>query len=368
MTAPSPPPTPPAEWQRAYEEGRLASALAAARAAAPDDLHALRWRALAAFRLGEMVECADAALRLIPLNTAAATMPAEQDSVLSVSVVASCETLRFEQALSHLQPMLALAKRAGDLVSYVRARGSAANCFALMGDPWAAQRLLGELAGFFMAGGSELPLEATVRGNLCATYLMIAQWARQAQDEAAAQEAMAHADTNVQRCRELAALSQAPRVKAFADVHAAELAILRGLPRQALGLLASALHDAEQAGLWAHVRALRLTQAEAALDAGDAALAQRALDAVAVRLDEGHEITSRIRYHRAMQAWHAAQDQLAEAMQQAQTALALEQRRRYAQFQAQSRYLRTRLELEHLYRYRSSRSVSTTTQPGALGR
>lgn len=366
MTATLPPPPPPAEWQRAYEDGRLADALAAARAAAPVNEDALQWQALAAFRLGEMTECADAAARLIAPNAATATLPPGWDSVLAVSVVAAGETLRFEQALPHLHAMLNAAKRHGDLTSYVRARGTAANCFALMGDPWAAQRLLAELAGFFMTSGNELALEATVRGNLCATYLLIARWARQAQDEPAVQEAMAHADTNVQRCRELAALMDAPRAKAFADVHAADIALLRGESEQALGLLAPALDAAQQAGLWAHVRALRLTQGKAALQAADLVLAQQALEAVAARLDEGHEISSRIRYHRAMQAWHAACARLAPSQEQAQLALALERRRHYAQFQAQSKYLRTRLELEHLYRYRSSRSASTSTRPGDL--
>ncbi len=366
MTATPPPLPPPAEWQRAYEQGRLAAALAAARAAAPGNEDALRWQALAAFRLGEMTECADAAARLIAPNPAIATLPPGWEGVLAVSVVASGETLRFEQALPHLHAMLNVAKRQGDLATYVRARGTAANCFALMGDPWAAQRLLAELTGFFMTSGNELALEATVRGNLCATYLLIARWARQAQDEPAVQEAMAHADTNVQRCRELAAMIDAPRVKAFADVHAAETALLRSEPAQALDLLPPALQAAQEAGLWAHVRAMRLMQAKAALQAADLALAQQALEAVATRLNEGHEISSRIRYHRAMQSWHAACTRLVESQEQAQLALVLERRRHYAQFQAQSKYLRTRLELEHLYRYRSSRSASTSTRPGDL--
>jgi hypothetical protein len=209
-------------------------------------------------------------------------------------------------------------------------------------------------------------LEATVRSNLCATYLLIAQWAHMAQDELAMQEAMAHADTNMQRCRELAELADTPRLKAFADVHAAETALLRGEPAQALSLLPSALQAAQEAGLGAHSRALLLTQAKAAVQAADLPLAQQALEAVATRLGEGHEISSRIRYHRAMQSWHAAREQLPQSQEQAHLALVLERRRHYAQFQAQSKYLRTRLELEHLYRYRSSRSASTSTRPGDL--
>jgi tetratricopeptide (TPR) repeat protein len=363
----TPPPSPqPTPWQQAFHEGRLADAVAATRRAAPDDLGAAQCRAMAAFQLGEMTECADAAVRVAPETASNPAVQADQASMLSASVVASCETLRFDQALAHLQQMLASARRSGDLASYMKARGTAANCFALMGDPWAAQRLLAELAGFFMPGANELAIETTVRGNLCATYLIIARWAKLGQDSESMEEAMTHAETNAQRSVELAASARSPRSKAFADVHLADIAILRGQPRQALGLLSAAIHSAEQAGFWGHVRALRVMQAEAALDAGELHAAHQALKAVAANLNEGHEISSRIRYYRLMQAWHTTQGQLAEAARQGQAALALEERRTYAQFLAQSKYLRTRLELEHLYRYRSSRSASTSTQPGAL--
>jgi hypothetical protein len=358
---------PIAEWQRAYEQGELAQSLASARAADASNTDAMYWRALAAFRFGEMAECADVAQRLVPANATAPGLPSQWDTLLAMSVVASGELARFDQALAHLHGMLSMAKRAGDLSSYVRARGTAANCFVLMGDPWAGQRLLAELVGFFMGAPQERALEATVRSNLCATYLIIAHWARRVGDTAAMTDAVDHAQINVDRSRELATQLAATRVHAFADVHAAELDMLRGEPQHALMVLPSAIEVAERAGLGAHVRHLQTTQAEAALDAQELAQTRDSLEAVGARLNDGHEIAIRIRFHRAWQRLHTVEGDAVSALQHSDAAWALLQARNYAQLQAQSRYLRTRLELEHLYRYRSSRSSGApVTAPGTL--
>lgn len=369
MTASGASPSSLPDWQTALDEGRFADALDRARAAVARDTHnlpACRAQALAAFRVGELSECARAAVGAIALQASPATLEPTWDDVLAVSVVAAGELAQFDQALAHLQLMLAMAKREGSLATYVRARGTAASCFALMGDPWAGQRLLAELAGFFMGVPQERALEATVRSNLCSTYLLIAQWARRVGDTPALQDASDHAATNLALCRELGAALQSPRVLAFADVHGAELAILQGRPGEALAVLPAAIAAAQDSGFWAHTRMLRLTQVEAAMDAGQFDLVPDVLQRVAERLNEGHELMSRIRFHRAWQRWQAQQGDSAAALTHADQAWTLLQHRNYLQLQAQSRYLRTRLELEHLYRYRSSRSKGTTSKPGEL--
>ena len=50
--------------------------------------------------------------------------------------------------------------RAGTHTDFMR--GTMANCFALLGDPRAGQRLLAELVGQFQAGTSEPRLEAKI--------------------------------------------------------------------------------------------------------------------------------------------------------------------------------------------------------------
>jgi hypothetical protein len=337
----------------AYEQGRYEQVLQSARAEDEAGLPAgTRMRCLAAYRLGELDESAAAAQRLIALAQQGGDSAAARFDVLAVSVVAAGELARFEQAIEHLQLLQAAATRAGSLSDFVRGRGTTATCFALLGDPWAAQRLFSELVGLFQAGSPERRLEATVRTNHASVCLQIARLARQGGDASACDEALEHAAASLERTREIARESEDARVAAFADVHAAELSLLRGQAAPALALLDGAVANADAAGLWAHARQLRLLEAEALLAQGSTDGARSLLDAVAQRLNSGHELGARIRWHAQMQRVLSAKGDSVGALSQLEQARALAQYRQYRQAHAQSRYLRTRLELEHLYRMR----------------
>jgi len=370
--------SPPADWaaaQTAFERGEYVTALEAMRALTHEPgedgkaIEALRLRAVAAFRLGELDEAASVAQRLIEvIGRAAQAEPARID-VLAVSVVAAGEMTQYEQSIEHLQLMLSAAARAGTLADYVRGRGSAATCFALLGDPWAGKRLLSELAGMFQGGATHARLETTVRTNHASVSLQIARMARQGGDPMGSEEALEHAAASLERAREIASEVGDPRSQAFGDVHAAELALLRDEPDAALALLEGAIARAEAARLWAHERQLRLLEAEALLLKGDVAAARAHLDQVAARLNTGHEIGARIRYHAQMQRTLIAQGDPVGALAQLEQARTLAQYRQYRQARAQSRFLRTRLELEHLYRYRGNAERGPTpSQPGSLPR
>jgi tetratricopeptide (TPR) repeat protein len=369
---------PPADWtaaQAAFERGQYVAALEGMRALTREPgndggvIEALRLRAVAAFRLGELDEAASVAQRLIDvIGRAGPAEPARVD-VLAVSVVAAGELARFEQSIEHVQMMLSAAARAGTLADYVRARGTAATCFALLGDPWAGQRLLSELAGMFQGGAPNPRLEATVRTNHASVSLQIARLARQGGDPMACEEALEHAAASLDRAREIAREIGDPRSQAFGDVHAAELALLRDQPDTALAMLEGAIARAEAALLWAHERQLRLLEAEALLLKGDVAAAREHLERVAARLNTGHEIGARIRYHAQMQRALVAVGDPLGALAQLEQARTLAQHRQYLQARAQSRFLRTRLELEHLHRYRAKADRGATpSQPGSLPR
>jgi hypothetical protein len=63
----------------------------------------------------------------------------------------------------------------------------------------------------------------------------------------------------------------------------------------------------------------------------------------------------------------AAQGDAAGALAQGDAARTLGRRRQYRQTQAQSRWLRVRLELEHMYRFRpGDKRGGTASRPGAL--
>ena len=334
----------------------------------PGNGAALRLRCLAAYRLGELDEAAQAALRLVALTARDESAQALRFDVLTVSVVAAAELARFEQAVEHLHLVQQIASRAGTWTDFVRGRGTMAACFALLGDPWAAQRLLAELAGQFQGGGNEPKLEATVRVNHASVCLQIARLARQGADSAGCDEALDHAQSSIGRTREIAHALRDRRIDAFADVHAAELALLKGEHNAALELLDGAVGHADQAGLWAHARQLRLLEAEALQARGNHPAAAVLLATVGERLGDGHEIGVRIRYHSQWQRVLTALGDNAAALGHLEQARTAAQFRQYRQAHAQSRFLRTRVELEHLYRYRGEapKIEWRASQAGAL--
>jgi len=354
----------------AYEQGRNEEALRIARllddTAADPNVGVMRLRCLAAWRAGEIDEAARTALRTIEASGGDANAAAARFDVLAVSVVAAGELARFDQSIAHLKLLLPLAARAGSFTEFVRGRGTAATCFSLLGDLWAGQRLLSELVGLFQGGTPELRLEATVRTNHAAVCLQIARQALQGSDVPGRDEALEHAAASLERAREIAHQTADERIAAFANVHAAELALLRGDASAALGMLGGTVSHAERGGLWAHARQLRLLEAEALQTDGDTAGAQAQLALVGAQLEEGHEIGVRIRYHSQSQRVHTALGDPGAALAHLEQARLLAQYRQYRQARAQSRYLRTRLELEHMYRYRAGAAQGRSSRPGAL--
>ena len=310
-----------------------------------------RLRCMSAYRLGELDEAATLVSLIIdPVGSHADD--AGRFDMLAIGVVAAGELARFDEAIEHLRRLLSLATRAGTLASHVRGRGSVAICFALLGDAWAGQRLLAELIGLFQGLPEQLRLEATARNNHTSVCLQLVRLATQGGDAAGAAEAMDHAQSSLDRCVEIASTLNDPRLKAFANVHQGEVAMMRGDPAHALALLTPAAAEAESTGLWAHCRQLNLLMAEARLTAGDSTAALTHLDKAGARLGEGHEIGLRIRVHSGLHRAWAARGDSAQALGHLERARELAQYRQYRQMQAQSRFLRTRLEFEHLYPFR----------------
>jgi tetratricopeptide (TPR) repeat protein len=347
--------------QAAFDAGRFEEVLLCLRplvADAPadsDDGRAARLCGMAAFRLGELDEALAHARRAIERVGISSAAPACFD-MLAVTVVAAGELVRFDEAVEALRQLQSMAARSGVLVDHVRGRGSTAVLFSLLGDPWAGQRLLAETIGLFQGLPDQRRLEATARNNHTAVSLQLARMALQGGDTAAAETAVDHAQASLDRVREIAAELGDPRMRAFADVHEGEIAMLSANPTRAGDLLGDAARAAEQSGLWAHVRQLNLLLAEARLAVADAQGAREHLQKVGERLGAAHDIGVRIRYHSALhRVWIGLQDN-AQAVAHLERARELAQHRQYRQLRAQSSYLRTRLELEHLYPYRGRKA------------
>ena len=361
-----------AQAQADLDAGRLQRALDAMRTVAAGGApvatrtEALRLQGLAAFLLGEQGEAADAAQALLDLLGDHAVTYPSRIAVLAVSVVAAGKLARFDQSLGHLQKLLSAASRGGSFDDYVRARGTAATCFALLGDPWAGQRLLSELLGLFQGLPSEAPLEASTRNRHAAVCLGIARQARDAGDDTGCNEAIEHADASLQRVREIVRATGDARRGAIAEIYGCEMALARGDAADAASRLQAIVVQADAAGLPAHARLLRVMQAEACSTAGEPERALALLRKVDLALREGHCLGLRIRCLHQLQRACAAVGAHQEALEHAARARQIELHLLYQQMHAQSRYLRTRLELEHLYRYRANASRSISSRPGAL--
>jgi hypothetical protein len=222
-----------------------------------------------------------------------------------------------------------------------------------MGDLWAGRRVLAELVGQFQGLPDQIRLEATARNNHTSVCLQLARLAEAGGDPQAAAEARDHARVSLARMGEIARSLGDNRVQAFMQIHESELCIQIGDHHAANGLLEPALEEADRTGLWAHSRQMRLLAAEALLGAGDFAPALERLRAVQRSIGEGHEIAARVALSRLTSRALAAAGEHEAALDEGAQAQALGRFRRYRQFEAQSRFLRTRLELEHLYRYRA---------------
>jgi hypothetical protein len=354
-------PTPLSDARDAFDQGNYTRALALLRPLERAPLAPLvrceadSLQAVAAFRVGELAEAADRAQVLMQDCDVGveAALPLRFDA-LAVDVVASGELLRFERSLAALRDLLSLAARLGKLGHWVRARGSAATCFALLGDLPAGRRVLGELAGAVNGPEIERRYEATVRGNLAAVCLLLARQARLAGEEAAVAEAIEDVDAAIARSKELAGQLNDTRIAAFVQVHEAERALLVQPHPRWLAPLQDAADAAARAGQAGHVRQLQLLQAELMCACGQHEAAALLLRTLSTQLQPGHELSSRVRLHQVHARVLAALGDMGRAWAERDEAERLQALRQLRQVQAQSRFVRHRLELEHLFNRRPS--------------
>jgi tetratricopeptide (TPR) repeat protein len=348
-------PSPLTALQAAFEAGRLQSTLTLGQRLLDGDppadvaLEVRRVLTSAAFRLGRFGEAIGVAQGAVDQLGSATSHPARFDA-LAVLVVAHGERGDYDASIEALRQLLAQAARGDSLRDQVRSRGSMASCFAMLGDPWAAQRVLAEVAQWLGRLSGETRLEATVQTNHAAIWIEIARQARDGGDAEALAQAIAAAAAPLARAREIAAELGDARVAAFADVHECETLLLQGEPARVKAIVRDALTRADDAGLSAHGRFLRQLQAEALLCDGEPEAALRMLRAVEARLGPGEDFTSRIRQLQLLYGACAALGDFAQALVHVEQARELERVRHWRRAAAASRHLRLRLELEHLYR------------------
>lgn len=108
--------------------------------------------------------------------------------------------------------------------------------------------------------------------------------------------------------------------------------------------------EAQRNDLPGHTRRLALLLAQAETACGQAGAAKVTLDRVEAVLHAGHDWTSHLALHEQRHAARLRLGDNAGAGEALESWRALQLRRHARQLQAQSKFLRLRLELEHLYR------------------
>ncbi|MEK8034706.1 hypothetical protein AACH06_28140 [Ideonella sp. DXS29W] len=321
---------------------------------------------LACYRLGQLSDSLQCARSFLQQADPGIENEVElRFSVLTVAVVAAGELARFEESLQWLSELLGLSSRLGSLSHYVRARGSAASAFLLLGDLWAAERVLGALACEFDRPHQEQRLETTMRCNHASLAFDLARMARDAGDVEAAQQSLDSAAASVERATRAAASLEDWRLITFVRLHQLELCLLQGRWDMAEEHLRAAKQDAEQAGLNAHWRHLQLLEAKWRLARGEARSALDLLDGLLHTELPTNELSTRIRLRDLRYRCLVALGEPIAALSARQSFDELSGLRAYRQAQAQSRLMRTRLEMEHLFLRRSDGKAFGSTTPAA---
>lgn len=319
---------------------------------------------VASFRLGQLsdsLRCAQSFLQLV--DPGLESELEHRFSLLAVAVVAAGELALYEESLQYLSELLTLSTRFGDLSHYVRARGTAASAFQLMGDLWAAQRVLAALSSEFDRPHTEQRLETTMRCNHASLCLLLARLARDAGANEAAQQALHDAEASVRRAITTAAELEDLRLVTFVRLHEVEFSMLQGQLDQAQSHLALALQHAQSAGLNAHWRHMQLLEAELLLVRGHAQQALEILADLQAAEHPTNELSTRVRLRDLQCRSLSALGQHAAALSARQAYDKLHGFRTFRQARAQSTLMRTRLEMEHLFLRRSD---GKAFGPGAI--
>ncbi len=321
-------------------------------AAAPErdtQVDVLRMRALSAQRMGELALARKACRQALRLLGEDRTHPLRLE-VLVVLVNVAGQLVRLDESINALRELLPITSRSERLADYVRGRSTTANFFAYLGDPWAARHIFDEVIVALDKLPEQRRLKAVALNNVVAACVHQARMAELGGDQGDTAKALASARSYIETMRVAVAEVGDGSLAAVAGLNTAEVALMAGETTVARSVLLPAAEQARAREWHANAWRLDVMLAEAALHDGDAALARQHLLSVGP-LGAGHEVELRILWHGLMHRAHAGPDPAAErlAHQHLRDTQALVGMRLYRQQRAQSRYLRTRLELDYLY-------------------
>jgi len=340
--------------EAARAAGQLRSGLAAAEAAwaqvpAGDATLRLRVGMLLLhfrYRTGALLGSLELALAMLPLLRATGAVPQLVD-VLRQATLCAAETGRFAQSLACAQEGHRLALELNDLARLSMATNALACFFERSGDPWQAERLMGEAIALARLQPEAHPL-FTALNNLGAAMIGKFYMLRDAVPLDEARVALHTALPCVQESVAMARGSVDGFYKMSSHGNLGEVLVHLGRLGDAGGVLEEAMTRATELGAEAQIWRIGCTQGEAQLLGGQAERAWLTLNGVLDASAGADQRATHLRVHHAL--WRSAQvlGRTGAALHHLQRYMALERERAVRQLQAQSELFVTRMEAEQV--------------------
>jgi len=323
--------------QRAWDQARIQGYLA-------EQIEAGQLRAFFLYRRGALaalIAAGEAVLPLLRGQGASETLC----ELLRWMTLAGFEIGDFETAMRCANEGHAVAQELGDTRLIALALNALGATFERMGDPWQAERLMGEAAALVREQAT--PYERVVTlNNLCGVALGAFYLLRDSGNDADCAAALERALHYAREVRPHAQAFGDPFALVMTEGNLAEALLHSGHAEEAAALLTQTLELARLHGYQAQGWRLRCSQAELQLLRGEAGPAHADLSLLLQEMGDKAPAATALRAHHAQYRAAKALGRFDEALQQFEIHQQLERRRSTAQLMAQSRFFVTRLEAE----------------------
>lgn len=342
-----------AQAEAARAEGRLADGLAAADAAWQQAAHDAAARLRAGllrvhfhYRAGAMATVVDHGLELLPL-AAGRALPAERFDLLRMVSLAALEAGRFDTALACAQQAHRVAQDLDDPARLSLAVNALACCFERLGDPWQAERMMGEALAIARTSGATHPLLVTLN-NMSAVQIGMFHLMRDTTEPAEARAPLERALPLVREAAQIVERQGDPFASTFIVGNLGEVLLHLGGLAEARTALQQAHALALQIGSAAQATRLAYSLAELELAEGRPDDAWALLQAALADSADTDVRMTHLRIHHALWRTARALGRAQEALHHLEQYLRLERERGLSQLRAQSELFVTRAEAEQV--------------------
>jgi diguanylate cyclase (GGDEF)-like protein len=297
------------------------------------------------YRLGDLQALIATGETVLPLLQAPERRAIKSELLRWMST-GCCESGLFDAALRHANDACAEAEIAGDPHQMALGLNALGACFERIGDPWQAERVMGDALRMARGVDDPFPQLATLN-NLSAVCLGAFYILRHAEDSAEATAALRRALGHAREAHTLLPRFTDPFFSVFVEGNLGEVLLHLGRTDEARQLLESALECGLAHGYELQVWRIRCSICELLLAQGQPEEARLALNTLLQDMAERDAEPTLIRVQYAL--YRACRDigRVEEALHHLEQYERHERRRATHQLNTQSRVFVTRVEAEH---------------------